>query len=111
VQAQYEVRTRSYRGPGAPAEETSAGPGGYLPSGDFAAGGKGSKGDDEGSDGEGAMPMSVLLALRTFNTPRDIKQLPKMLKDLTARGDNLLLNKLVPDLLRPIHHVITSNNL
>lgn len=119
VQAQYEVRTRSYKGPGAPAEATG-GAAGYLPSSDFSpggsmgAGGAGSGGGgsgEEGSDGEGAMPMSVLLALRTFNTPRDIKQLPKMLKDLTVRGDDLVLNKVVPDLLRPIHHVITSNNL
>jgi hypothetical protein len=110
VQAQYEVRTRSYKGPGAPAE---AGPasglgGGYSPSSDFSPGGSGG---EEGEEGEGAMPMSVLLALRTFNTPRDIKQLPQMLKDLTTRGDELLLNKVVPDLLRPIHHVISTNNL
>ncbi len=63
------------------------------------------------SDDAPAAPITVICALRKYGVLDDIKQLPDALRTLAASGEETIESRVIPYLLRPIHQVITTNNL
>lgn len=63
-----------------------------------------------GKDGEpGQEPISVYLVLRRLGAVTDLKELPKILSQLIATGEELVDKRVVPTLLTPIREVIASS--
>ena len=56
-------------------------------------------------------PISVICSLRKYGVMSDIKDLPNALRTLAATGEDMVENRVVPHLIKPIHQVITTNNL
>lgn len=81
TQAQFEVKTRTNRTPPSAGKE------------------------------EPEQPISVILAVRRHGAMKDLKDLVASLHLLSRVGDELVKHRVVPHMLRPIHQVITSNNL
>jgi len=67
---------------------------------------KAPKGDDSA-----ATPISVICALRKHGVLSDIRELPSTLKQLAATGEEMIDSRVIPHMLKPIHQVITTNNL
>ncbi|HYD00369.1 MAG TPA: hypothetical protein VEB22_04015 [Phycisphaerales bacterium] len=67
---------------------------------------KAAKGEDAPSS-----PISVICALRKYGIVSDIKELPNTLRTLSAAGEEMIESRVIPHMLRPIHQVITTNNL
>lgn len=56
-----------------------------------------------------AEPISVYLILRRLGAVPDLKELPKVLAQLTATGEELVEKRVVPTLLTPIREAIASS--
>ncbi len=64
----------------------------------------------KGEATEGQDPISVYLTLRRFGAISDIKEFERIFRQLSALGEDLVENRLVPGLLTPIRDAIASGN-
>lgn len=56
-------------------------------------------------------PISVICSLRKYGVMADIKDLPAVLRNLSTVGEDMVENRVIPHMIKPIHQVITTNNL